>query len=58
MQIEFGAKSYLARNVYLDMLEDSSVRLIGHLVDSDLQVLGFRCFTMDFSTDWRSNKML
>ena len=65
MQIQSGAKSYLKRDVCLDMLEDSQLQIvrlgesnIRHLEDSDLQILGFRCFTMDISRDWRSNKML
>ena len=103
MQIQFGAKSYLERNVYWDMLEDSRLQImrlggstqttvfpstfqfnsqylarnlnlkmledsqlqimrlgesnIRHLEDSVLQILGFRCFTMDISRDCRSNKM-
>ena len=64
MQIQFGSKSYLERNVYLDML-DSRLQImrlgesnIRHLKDSDLQILGFRCFKLDISRDERSNKML
>ena len=57
MQIQFGSKSYLERNVYLDML-DSRLQImrlgesnIRHLKDSDLQILGFRCFKLDISRD-------
>ena len=56
---------YLERNLYLDMLEDSQLQIMRlgefnmrHLEDSDLQILGFRCFTMDISRDWESNKLL
>ena len=57
MQMQFGSKSYLERNVYLDML-DSRLQImrlgepnIRHLKDSDLQILGFRCFKLDISRD-------
>ena len=46
------------RNLYVKMLEDSQLQIMRlgesnnrHLEDSDLQILGFRCFTMDISRD-------
>ena len=56
--IQFGAKSYLERTAYLDMLGDSRLQIMGlgesnirHLEGSDLQILFFRCFKMDMSRD-------
>ena len=53
-----GAKSDLERNVYVDLLDDSQLQTmrlgesnIGQLEDSDLQILGYRCFKMDISRD-------
>ena len=55
-QIPIGLKFYLERTVYLDLLEDSRLQImrlgesnIRQFEDSDLQILGFRRFTMDIS---------
>ena len=48
-EFQFGAKSYLESNVYLDMLEDSRLQIMRlgesnarHFKGFDLQILGLR----------------